>query len=252
MNHTVFGQLNGEPTYKKGFLALEVGSKHIADERVNFSGTGTMETTCWGYASHHMQKHIISRGDLHGWMQHWKTQEEKRSHLGPSSLWAGTCLQTNSTESVLNPSVPGWPPRNVKGIRGSTLLPAADKSQSTLRTVTTKQDGWTSWVLKVLPIPVFYFNWCLINYKIRLSGHTGIHPLHNRRKAVIHLASIYERLLHRRLLRSATGDAVTTEVLLWFYHFVLTTHWCHWNKLLKLQGFLLFIFPCVLCTSASL
>ena len=30
---------------KKGFLALEVSSKHIADMIVNFSGTGMMETT---------------------------------------------------------------------------------------------------------------------------------------------------------------------------------------------------------------
>lgn len=30
---------------KKGFLALEVSSKHITDKTVNFSGTGMMETT---------------------------------------------------------------------------------------------------------------------------------------------------------------------------------------------------------------
>ena len=62
MSYTIFGQLNGKPIYKyiyiyiyiffffffspkKGFLALEVSSKHIADTIVNFSGTGMMETT---------------------------------------------------------------------------------------------------------------------------------------------------------------------------------------------------------------
>lgn len=44
INQTVLGRLDGEPSHPKGFLAPELGSKHITEETVHFSDAGLTET----------------------------------------------------------------------------------------------------------------------------------------------------------------------------------------------------------------